>query len=178
MQFRKISVAIRLKIFSENFANHSVKTHGFPFFCRYKDGEEIKPDDERVKMTVTPNGVLKLNIDRVDANDCGAYKAVAINDLGKSIANTAVVVNRKFSQAGIFMKLEIQGKSYQKFVKNLKETQQGFEKYLIKISKKFEANTRIIEIFEEFVSKDILEKLREVIVGKARKNVSKFTKNL
>lgn len=29
-------------------------------------------------------------------NDCGAYRAVATNELGKSIANTAVVVTRTY----------------------------------------------------------------------------------
>lgn len=62
---------------------------------RFKDGEEIKPDDERIKTSVNKDGLAKLSIEKVDVNDCGAYKVVATNDLGKSIANTAVVVNRK-----------------------------------------------------------------------------------
>lgn len=63
---------------------------------RFKDGEEIKPDDERIKTTAAPDGTLKVNIDKVDASDSGAYKAVAVNNLGKSIANTAVVVESKW----------------------------------------------------------------------------------
>ncbi|XP_065224779.1 obscurin-like isoform X6 [Planococcus citri] len=60
----------------------------------FKDGEEIKPENTRIKSSVSPKGDVKLNIDKVDLNDCGAYKAVATNALGKSIANTAVVVNQ------------------------------------------------------------------------------------
>ena len=63
---------------------------------RYKDGEEIKPDDARIKTTASPNGQLRLSIDEVTPNDCGAYRAVATNELGKSIANTAVVVTRTY----------------------------------------------------------------------------------
>lgn len=66
------------------------------FMYRFKDGEEIKPNNERIKTTAAPDGTLKLSIDRVDATDSGAYKAVAVNDLGKSIANTAVVVESKW----------------------------------------------------------------------------------
>lgn len=62
---------------------------------RFKDGEEINPDHNRVKNSVNSNGLVRLYIDRVDVSDCGAYKVVATNELGKSIANTAVVVNRK-----------------------------------------------------------------------------------
>lgn len=36
-------------------------------------------------------------MDAVDAGDCGAYKAVVTNNLGKSIGNTAVVVTRKLT---------------------------------------------------------------------------------
>ena len=67
----------------------------FLFARRFKDGEEIKSDDERIKTSAAPDGTLKLNIEKVDATDSGAYKAVAVNDLGKSIANTAVVVESK-----------------------------------------------------------------------------------
>lgn len=69
--------------------------------CRFKDGEEIKPDDERIKISAAPDGALKLSIDKVDATDSGAYKAVAVNNLGKSIANTAVVVESKWMRLPI-----------------------------------------------------------------------------
>jgi len=67
------------------------------FYCqyRYKDGEEIKPDNDHIKLTLLPDGTVKLNIDEVKHNDGGAYKVVAINKNGEMESLCAVAVKRK-----------------------------------------------------------------------------------
>ncbi|XP_054277501.1 obscurin-like isoform X3 [Macrosteles quadrilineatus] len=56
-----------------------------------KDGEPLEPSD-RVKISVAPDGSVKLNIDSVKPTDCGAYKLMAINENGESSSICAVAV--------------------------------------------------------------------------------------
>lgn len=65
----------------------------------FKDGQEIEPSDA-VKLTNTPDGVVKLEIEHAKPSDCGAYKLVIANPHGESAALCAVAVKRKFALSG------------------------------------------------------------------------------
>uniref|UniRef100_A0A1B6FN80 Obscurin n=1 Tax=Cuerna arida TaxID=1464854 RepID=A0A1B6FN80_9HEMI len=56
-----------------------------------KDGEPLVPS-ERVKITVAPDGSVRLTIDNMQPADCGAYKLLAVNDNGESSSICAVAV--------------------------------------------------------------------------------------
>ncbi|KAK7869432.1 hypothetical protein R5R35_008161 [Gryllus longicercus] len=63
----------------------------------FKDGEPLEPS-EHVKISVSPDGSVRLVIDNVVPTDCGAYKLVATNKNGETNAICAVAVkpnNRK-----------------------------------------------------------------------------------
>lgn len=62
---------------------------------RLKDGEPLK-DDDRTKITISPDGSVRLTVDNVRPSDCGAYKLLALNDNGESSSICAVAVSRKF----------------------------------------------------------------------------------
>lgn len=76
-----------------------------PHIAWYKDGEELKNkegqnmDDEQQHITLeeNPNGTVLMKIDKVEQEDCGAYKIIATNNIGTSATNTALVVNGKFT---------------------------------------------------------------------------------
>lgn len=48
-----------------------------------------------VKLTNTPDGTVKLEIEHAKPSDCGAYKLVISNPNGESSALCAVAVKRK-----------------------------------------------------------------------------------
>lgn len=50
----------------------------------------------RVKMTTTPEGLVKLEINNCEPNDSGAYKLVISNPHGQKVALCAVAVKRKY----------------------------------------------------------------------------------
>lgn len=47
-----------------------------------------------IKLTKTPDGVVKLEIDQAKPSDCGAYKLVISNPNGENAALCAVAVKR------------------------------------------------------------------------------------
>lgn len=51
----------------------------------------------RIKLTNTPDGVIKLEIAHAQPSDCGAYKLVVANPHGESAALCAVAVKRKIT---------------------------------------------------------------------------------
>lgn len=77
-----------------------------PSISFYKDGEEIKNNEEKHKeddaqpqhmtLEANPNGIISIKLDKVEQGDCGAYKIIATNNFGKSSTNTALVVNGTF----------------------------------------------------------------------------------
>lgn len=67
-----------------------------PVATWFKDGQEIEPSDA-IKLTNTPDGVVKLEIDHAKPSDCGAYKLVIANPNGENVALCAVAVKRKYS---------------------------------------------------------------------------------
>ncbi|XP_022920655.2 obscurin isoform X3 [Onthophagus taurus] len=58
----------------------------------YKDGEEISPENERIKTELLPDGNIRLHIDKITPADSGAYKIVVKNVNGESAALCAVAV--------------------------------------------------------------------------------------
>lgn len=48
----------------------------------------------RIKLTNTPDGVIKLEIDQAQPSDCGAYKLVVTNPHGEIAALCAVAIKR------------------------------------------------------------------------------------
>jgi serine/threonine protein kinase len=64
-----------------------------PTVAWFKNGEPI--DDERVKTTVLPDGTVKLNIEKAEPGDSGAYKLVIKNPNGESSCLCAVAVAQK-----------------------------------------------------------------------------------
>ncbi|XP_046810938.1 obscurin isoform X2 [Lucilia cuprina] len=60
----------------------------------FKDNEEVKPT-EHIKITTTPQGLIKLEIEECVPNDSGAYKLAVTNEHGKKVALCAVAVNPK-----------------------------------------------------------------------------------
>ncbi|XP_075215544.1 obscurin isoform X3 [Lycorma delicatula] len=58
----------------------------------FKDGEEL-PGDDRIRLTTSPDGTIKLNIDSVKPADSGQYKLVVANPNGETTGICAVVVN-------------------------------------------------------------------------------------
>lgn len=76
-----------------------------PSILFYKDGEEIKNNEDKNKedeqpqhiiLEANPNGIISIKIDKIEQGDCGAYKIIATNNFGKSSTNTALVVNGTF----------------------------------------------------------------------------------
>ncbi|XP_063930937.1 obscurin isoform X4 [Zophobas morio] len=64
-----------------------------PTVAWFKNGEPI--DDERIKTTVLPDGTVKLNIEKAEPGDSGAYKLVIKNPNGESACLCAVAVAQK-----------------------------------------------------------------------------------
>uniref|UniRef100_A0A1A9ZZH6 Obscurin n=1 Tax=Glossina pallidipes TaxID=7398 RepID=A0A1A9ZZH6_GLOPL len=60
----------------------------------YRDNEEVKPS-EHVKITSTPEGLIKLEIEQCLPNDSGAYKLAITNEHGKKVALCAVAITPK-----------------------------------------------------------------------------------
>uniref|UniRef100_A0A6P7FRC9 Obscurin isoform X8 n=1 Tax=Diabrotica virgifera virgifera TaxID=50390 RepID=A0A6P7FRC9_DIAVI len=58
----------------------------------FKDGEPISPDDENIKISILPDGTIKLNIAKCKPSDSGAYKLVVKNPNGESACLCAVAV--------------------------------------------------------------------------------------
>lgn len=50
----------------------------------------------RLKITSTPEGLIRLEIDSCAPNDSGAYKLAITNEHGKKVALCAVAVTRKY----------------------------------------------------------------------------------
>ncbi|XP_011291978.1 obscurin isoform X5 [Musca domestica] len=65
-----------------------------PVIQWYKDNEEIKPTGH-IKITTTPQGLCKLEIEECQPNDSGAYKLAITNEHGKKVALCAVAVSPK-----------------------------------------------------------------------------------
>lgn len=61
----------------------------------FKDSVELSPDDPHVKLTLLPDGTVKLNIDEVKHDDGGAYKVMAVNKNGQMASMCAVAVKPK-----------------------------------------------------------------------------------
>ncbi|KRF85677.1 uncharacterized protein Dvir_GJ19688, isoform B [Drosophila virilis] len=59
-----------------------------------KDGDEIKASP-RIKLSSTPEGMVKLEIEKCQPNDSGAYKLVISNPHGQKVALCAVAVKPK-----------------------------------------------------------------------------------
>ncbi|XP_064554448.1 obscurin isoform X2 [Drosophila montana] len=59
-----------------------------------KDGDEIKTSP-RIKLSSTPEGMVKLEIEKCQPNDSGAYKLVISNPHGQKVALCAVAVKPK-----------------------------------------------------------------------------------
>lgn len=73
------------------------KMHGSPMpeVAWFKDGKPIDPKDPRIIQTVTPDGSIKLRIEKVKPGDSGAYKLVIKNKNGDNVSQSAVAVERK-----------------------------------------------------------------------------------
>lgn len=56
-----------------------------------------------IKLTNTPDGVVKLEIAQAQPSDCGAYKLVISNPNGESAALCAVAIKRTFSKLAILL---------------------------------------------------------------------------
>uniref|UniRef100_A0A1I8Q6N2 Obscurin n=1 Tax=Stomoxys calcitrans TaxID=35570 RepID=A0A1I8Q6N2_STOCA len=65
-----------------------------PVIQWYKDNEEVKPSGH-IKITTTPEGLCKLEIEECTPNDSGAYKLAITNEHGKKVALCAVAVTPK-----------------------------------------------------------------------------------
>lgn len=84
----------------------------------FKDGQELEQNDRyklifqktisnvfnqmltfcfRIKLTNTPDGVVKLEINKAKPSDCGAYKLVISNPNGENAALCAVAVIRMYN---------------------------------------------------------------------------------
>lgn len=61
----------------------------------YKNGDRISDDDDRIKTTLLPDGTVKLNIEKAEPDDSGAYKLVVKNPNGETAGLCAVAVTRK-----------------------------------------------------------------------------------
>lgn len=57
-----------------------------------------------IKMTNTPDGVVKLEIDQAQPSDCGAYKLVISNPNGENAALCAVAIKRMYFVLFFFSK--------------------------------------------------------------------------
>lgn len=51
--------------------------------------------DFSIKLTNTPDGAIKLEIEHAQPADCGAYKLVISNPNGENVALCAVAVKRR-----------------------------------------------------------------------------------
>lgn len=54
--------------------------------------------DFSIKLTNTPDGAVKLEIEHALPADCGAYKLVISNPNGENVALCAVAVRREFER--------------------------------------------------------------------------------
>lgn len=75
----------------------------FPFF---KTSFHIQINNvifNSIKLTNTPDGVVKLEIAQAQPSDCGAYKLVISNPNGESAALCAVAIKRTFSKLAILL---------------------------------------------------------------------------
>lgn len=57
---------------------------------------------DSVKTQVTPDGLIKLEIEHTQPADGGAYKLVLTNPNGENVAMCAVAVKRKHANKFIF----------------------------------------------------------------------------
>lgn len=65
------------------------------FFSELKwlhDGQEVKPDDEHIKIEKKPDGSTSLVIDEAKPEDAGKYTVLAKNDLGTDKSSAKVIV--------------------------------------------------------------------------------------
>lgn len=53
----------------------------------FHDGDEIKSDEQHIKIGQKPDGTTYCVIDKVELNDRGDYKVVATNELGKAFSS-------------------------------------------------------------------------------------------
>lgn len=60
----------------------------------YKDGVPISPNDDHIKTSHLPDGSIKLEIDKCDPTDSGAYRLVLTNPVGENVDMCAVAVKR------------------------------------------------------------------------------------
>lgn len=61
--------------------------HPKPELQWFHDGEQIKSDDDHIKIVQKADGTTACIIDSVEMDDRGEYKIVATNDLGKSYSS-------------------------------------------------------------------------------------------
>lgn len=66
-----------------------------PEVAWFKDGKPVSPNDDRIKTTVTPEGNIKLRIEKATPEDSGAYKLVIKNKNGEAVSQCAVAVDSK-----------------------------------------------------------------------------------
>lgn len=71
-----------------------VKVIGFPLpgLRWLHNGEEIKPDGSRVKITTNPDGTSTLFIGNAKPSDAGEYQVIATNDVGACTSNAQLSV--------------------------------------------------------------------------------------
>ncbi|XP_017836914.1 obscurin isoform X3 [Drosophila busckii] len=73
----------------------------------FKDSEEVKPS-QRVKLSNTPEGLVKLEINNCEPNDSGAYKLIISNPHGEKVALCAVAVKPEEMQPKFLKQIENQ----------------------------------------------------------------------
>lgn len=69
--------------------------HPTPKLKWLHNGEEIKPDGSRVKITPKPDGTASLLIDSTTADDAGEYQAIATNEVGASSTKAKLTVHSR-----------------------------------------------------------------------------------
>lgn len=74
------------------------KMHGSPLpeVSWFKDGKPVDPNDPRITQTMTPDGNIKLRIEKATPGDSGAYKLVITNKNGDNSSQSAVHVESKY----------------------------------------------------------------------------------
>ncbi|XP_034109415.1 obscurin isoform X3 [Drosophila albomicans] len=73
----------------------------------FKDSEEVKPS-QSVKLTTSPEGLVKLEISNCQPNDSGAYKLIISNPHGEKVALCAVAVKPNEMQPKFLKPIESQ----------------------------------------------------------------------
>lgn len=59
------------------------------------NGDEIKPDGHRVKITQNPDGTAALIIDKATEDDAGEYKVIASNEVGACTSQARLTVHSR-----------------------------------------------------------------------------------